>query len=135
MSFDIFVLCFKDKKPAHYPRSLAEDIFRRGALAPSNDLTDIRYADGCAEVGAEEVGEIDHLVLERFKGRTALERLLEFADKTNALIAWPSDETSLAVTRSDVIDQIPDDFTEDGDTIAVVSNVDEFIEVAEIVFP
>ncbi|HEY1736184.1 MAG TPA: hypothetical protein VGG12_06030, partial [Methylovirgula sp.] len=82
-----------------------------------------------------EEGQIDHLVLEGFNGRTALERLLEFADRTNAVIAWPGSETSFAVTRAEVIQQIPDDFAEDGETIAVVANVDEFIEVAEIVFP
>jgi hypothetical protein len=126
-------LCFKDKAPAHYPRSLAEEIFLRGALA-SSDLVEVSYSDGYAMVDAEEE-QIDHLVLEGFNGRTAIERLFEFADRTDGLISWPGSETSYAVTRAEVIQQIPDDFAEDGETIAVVTNVDEFIEVAEIVFP
>jgi hypothetical protein len=134
MSFEIFVVCFKDKAPANYPRGLAEEIFKRDAQAPYGDLSEVRYADGYAIIHAKADDEIDGLVLERFNGRIALERLLEFADKTNAVIAWPGGETGFAVTRADVLEQVLDDFAEHGDTIAVLANVDEFIEVAEIIF-
>lgn len=135
MTFEIFVQCFKDKEPAYYPRSMVEEIFKRAAVVASDDLSEVRYADGYAMIDGIEDNEISDLVLASFGGRIALERLLEFADKTGAFIAWAGTETNLAVTRADVIRHIPDEFTDDGDTIAVVANVDEFLEVAEIVLP
>lgn len=134
MSFDIFVQCFKQKQPSTYDRRIAEEIFNRDAIDPTTPLSVVRYLDGYANIDGAEEDQIDGLVLSRFGGRTALERLLELASTTGSLIVWPSNEINMAVTSAEMLTHLPDELTQAGEEIAVVQSVDEFIDVADLVF-
>jgi hypothetical protein len=133
MGFEIFAHCFKNKEPAFYSRQMAEEIFNRGALDPQSPLTCLQYPDGRVEIYGAEEDELNGVMIADFS-RTALDRLFELADKTGSLIIWPDPETHLAVTDPAVIAHLPAEFTESGDEIAVVHDVEELIGVIGLVF-
>ncbi len=132
MGFELFIECFRDKQPSPYHRSIAEKIFNRDAIDPTTPLSEVRYADGRAEIYGAEDDEMTGATLAHFSGRIVLERVLEFAEETGSLIFWPGDETCAAVTSLEWLDHVPDEIVKDMQP-ALVRNDDELIEFIGLV--
>ncbi len=108
MSNEIYLQCAGDGRT--FKRTLFEEIMSKGAVNPKFPLEDITYPDGSGakEVYANENENLDSVSFGRFWGGMFYERLWELADGTNSFIWWPDAGSPVAVTREDVISQLPE---------------------------
>jgi hypothetical protein len=107
MSFDLFLQTARDGDT--FKRTLFEEIMSRGAINPELPLEDVNYPDGgCREIVIEDEEDIDSASFSRFGGDTFFQRLWELADRTNSFIWWPDVGSPVAVTRQDMISQLPE---------------------------
>lgn len=123
MSFDIHLLCCRNGQASAFAWTVAEAIFDRGALSPS-EMACVEYTDGRGEIYGCEDAMIEGFMLSHFSGRTICERLLEIASVTQSLIFWPSLGIQFAVTDPAHLAHVPREGIEDR-YIAVVRTVDE----------
>jgi hypothetical protein len=130
MGFELFVHAFRNGERFYYPRSIAEEIFNRGAIDPGPSLETVEYADGRAEIYGASEDPMDGFVLAHFSGRTVLERALELAVRTGSIIVWPG-KPPWAVPDLVVVDHLPGDPSENRAQFVVVSDVDELIRMIQ----
>jgi hypothetical protein len=123
MSFDIFLICFRDGEAATFKRTLFEDIFRRDAVDPRLPLTRVTYRDGgVLEIdGAEEGDETENMAFSRFGGETFFAALHELVDRSGSVLVWPAAGRSIAVTRETTIAHLPEELKELGPPFVVAN--------------
>jgi len=131
MSFDIYLQCMRNKEPATFKRSLAEDIMNRGAIAPELPLMNISYPDGSCVAYIDEDEDIDGVSFDHFGGDTFYQRLWELADMTGSFLFWPDLGRKMAVTRANVIQHIDDDTVEGHGPPYIVSSGKELEDAIE----
>jgi len=125
MSFDIFVMCFRNGDAATFERALFEEIFGRGAIDPQLPFTSVTYGDGSAEIyGADESEDIEHLMFNHCGGDTFYSALYELADRSGSVVIWPVIGRQIAVTSKAIIEHLPADVESLGPAY-VVSNGQE----------
>ena len=107
MSFDIFLQCFRNGEPACFKRTVFEEIFLRDAIDPNELPSGVTYADGGAEIYVEDKEEIDGVSFDHCGGDTFFAALLELADRTGAVVFWPTEGRQIAVTNPDVVGHLP----------------------------
>jgi hypothetical protein len=110
VSFDLFVQRFQHGAVATFSRSLLDEVFGRGAIRATLPLKAVEYPDGShAEIYAKDGEELSSFMLSHFGGETVFERVFELADRTGSIIYWPDVRPALAVTKSGVIEHVPQD--------------------------
>ena len=112
MSFDIYLQCFQNGEPEYFNRAIFEEIFRRDAIGPDNFPSRVVYADGGAEIYVDSDKEIDGFMTNHCGGDTFFTALFELADRTGGVVFWPDEGRTMAVTKPEVIDQLPEDMIE-----------------------
>ena len=125
MGFDLHVQRVREDGDSHYPRVVAEAIFDRGALRPS-DLECVEYPDGRGEIFCGRDGTmIDGFMLSHFGGRTICDRVIEIAAVTQSLILWPGSTVFSAVMDREVIARLPLDARTSLGEIALIATVED----------
>lgn len=113
MSFDLFVMCFRDGKKATFKREVFEEVFGRNAVDPDLSSGYVKYPDGGGgEIYSRSGDEIGHIMLTHFGGDMMFAAIHELADRTGSAIIWPDTRPSLAVTNAFVVADIPEDCAE-----------------------
>jgi hypothetical protein len=125
MSFDIFLVCFKNQELATFPRALVEEIFGRHAIGPQFPLTDLDYTDGGGAIYGAEEDSVDGLMFNHCGGPTFYNAMLELADRTGSVIQWLAEGTSLVATRSEVMDHLPSGYLDDFGPACIVTTHEE----------
>ena len=108
-----FFMCFRDREPALFKRSLFVEIFSRGAFVPSSSFSDIEYADGYTDIDIADDAEINGMSFSRSWGDTFITNMLDLADLTGSCILWPDEESKLIVTDRAVLNHLPLELLED----------------------
>jgi hypothetical protein len=109
MSNEIYLQCVGEG--GRFKRTLFEEIMSKGAVNPQFPLVDVAYPDGSGanEIYADESEDLDGVSFGRFGGSMFYDRLWELADRTNSYVWWPDLGSPIAVTREDMISQLPED--------------------------
>jgi hypothetical protein len=147
MSFDIFLQCFQRGEPATFDRKIFDEIFLPYCTHPAlyrsdpGDMT-VEFPDGSggqiypgSEIGdptddsmkahvASDQSKIQCVMFNHCGGTQFFQAMYELANRTSAVIFWPSVRPSTVVTKEAVLKELPDDFPKLADAKIVRSGAD-----------
>ena len=133
MSFDIFLQCFRRGEPATFERRVFDEIFLPYCTRPDSYRSDpgemnVEFPDGSggqiypgSEIGdptderaeahkSRDNSKIQGVMFNHCGGGQFFQAMYELADRTSAVIFWPSEGPSTVVTKEAVLKELPDDF-------------------------
>lgn len=132
MSFDIFIIKFKNKEVIPFKRAIFEDIFgryvvQRGSFVPG--FVRIVYPDqGGADIYIQDSDEIGSAMFNHCGGTQFFEDLYEFMRRAELALYWFDLPPCCAIPNEAMMADLSADFLETVHTPSVVHNGKEITE-------
>ena len=129
MSFDIFVIKFKDKKVVRFKRSIFEDIFGRYVIRRESRFMRIAYPDdGGADIYVQDGEEIGSAMFNHCGGDMFFQDLYDFMERAELALYWADLAPCCAIPNKAMMADLSADFLESVHTPSIVHNGKEITE-------
>lgn len=129
MSFDIFVGCFQNGEPAHFPRAVLDKAFGSFAERTDRAFWRLSYPDrGKGDLYMGDADEIDGFMVNRPPASDLFwEALLDILRQTSSVLYWAGD--GAAVADPSVIAHLPESMIESLGVPTVVGTTSEILDL------
>ena len=134
MSFDIFLVCFRNGDAAPFKREVFEAIFlphcdNVRAYKSDPSFMRVEYRDGSGgDIYCGDERDIDNIMFNHCGGESFFNDMFDLADRTLSIIFWPDATPVYVYTNAAVLKELPKDFIEKGDRSRLVRSGFDIVE-------
>jgi hypothetical protein len=125
MSFDIFIMCFRNGEPSTIKRETFEEIFLPFCNRPDLVESDpeymlVRFPDGSGSaIYSDKEPLMESLMFNHCGGEAVFEAMYQLAARTASVIYWPSEGPGTVITDEVTRKELPENFP-DRETARIV---------------